>query len=694
MHQRHPCISKLPVVFTIFGLTIFGYSICADGVWAQVVPDQSTPTEVEGCGSNCLAITGGRQSGRNLFHSFHDFQINRRQTVQFSPSNNIDTIFSRVTGSARSRIQGTLGVIGDADLVLINSNGIFFGRSARLNLGSQSESGGAFTATTASAIRFGAQGLFSTTDQPQALELLDISPSAFLFNQPDPRPITVQSNSTENDGLRVADGQTFRLVGGPIFVRNGRVDVSRGQIELVAIGGVGAVLLQGNVHQLLPIPADDVATDNINLFEGSTLQANGGSLQLIGRNITLREGSRAGIGAFREQSSGTIRVNASETIRLQGVTANQRRVAGFFAQSEPGNSSITAGNIDITTRSLLLNGGAQITTSSFTNASGGNVNINATESVELRGIGIIVSNQGLEPRPSGVFSTSNQAGQSGRITIFTRDLLIQDGATITSRSASLAGDAGDIGIEASGVILLNQNGRIFTTAGTEQFGQNGGNITIEAGLIIANQLGNNDISANAFRQGGRVELSVADGIIGLEPRSRTQLETLLGMEDALDATTLPTNDITSISQESPSLDGPIVVESPDVDPAQQVIALPSAFVTPQLRQRCYGDRPATASSSFINIGQGGLPPSPRQTDTSLVLWEDLRPAPQSIRSMPSSEATGLTNEPPTIMEAQGWIRDSQGRVVLTAQALDHSQGGWRSPSPRCDRASSSTHRQP
>jgi filamentous hemagglutinin family protein len=78
-----------------------------------------------------------------LFHSFQNFNIIAGHGAYFANPLGIANIFSRVTGSNRSNILGTLGVLGQANLFFLNPNGITFGPKAQLNLN------GSFIATTA-----------------------------------------------------------------------------------------------------------------------------------------------------------------------------------------------------------------------------------------------------------------------------------------------------------------------------------------------------------------------------------------------------------------------------------------------------------------------------------------------------------------------------------------------------------------
>jgi len=91
----------------------------------------------------------------------------------------VANIFSRITGSNPSEIFGTLGISGgDANLFLLNPNGIVFGQGATLDLNDS------FFATTADEIQFGDRGLLSSNpDLPGNIALRTVNPSALFFNQ-------------------------------------------------------------------------------------------------------------------------------------------------------------------------------------------------------------------------------------------------------------------------------------------------------------------------------------------------------------------------------------------------------------------------------------------------------------------------------------------------------------------------------
>ena len=123
---------------------------------AQVTSDSTLGIEssvitpnivINGVPSN--QIDGGAIRGTNLFHSFQEFNVGEGQGVYFTNPTGVQNILSRVTGSNPSQIFGKLGVVeGNANLFLINPNGIIFGSKASLDLRSS------FVATTANSIQF------------------------------------------------------------------------------------------------------------------------------------------------------------------------------------------------------------------------------------------------------------------------------------------------------------------------------------------------------------------------------------------------------------------------------------------------------------------------------------------------------------------------------------------------------------
>ncbi len=151
---------------------------------AQIIPDDTLGAESSSVtpdgsvkGLPAELIKGGAERGSNLFHSFLEFNISEGRGAYFANPAAIENIFSRVTGSNASRLLGTLGVLGDANLFFLNPNGIIFGPNASLDVR------GSFFASTASTLKFPDGTEFSATN-PEAPPLLTVNvkpPVGLLF---------------------------------------------------------------------------------------------------------------------------------------------------------------------------------------------------------------------------------------------------------------------------------------------------------------------------------------------------------------------------------------------------------------------------------------------------------------------------------------------------------------------------------
>ncbi|MGB7445325.1 MAG: filamentous hemagglutinin N-terminal domain-containing protein, partial [Coleofasciculaceae cyanobacterium] len=131
--RKHYALATLPgAIASWLGLTT--------SVMSQIVPDNMgvessvvTPN-VPHQGNLIERIDGGATRGSSLLHSFQDFNVLNGQRVYFANPSAIENILGRVTGNQASEIFGTLGVLGDANLYLINPNGIIFGENAQLDI--------------------------------------------------------------------------------------------------------------------------------------------------------------------------------------------------------------------------------------------------------------------------------------------------------------------------------------------------------------------------------------------------------------------------------------------------------------------------------------------------------------------------------------------------------------------------------
>jgi filamentous hemagglutinin family protein len=228
-----------------------------DRLSAQCLAQIITPA-LDGTGTqvitqgNAIEITGGTQSGGNLFHSFQQFGLSPAQTANFLANPTIHNIFGRVTGGDASVIHGLIQVTGgQSNLYLLNPSGIIFGPSARLNVP------GAFTATTADAIGFGQAGWWRAGGSNHYATLSN-PPTTFAVLTPQPGAIVNAGN------LAVSSGQTLTLLGGTV-INTGTLTAPGGTVTIAAVPGEQLVRVSdtGSLLSLdLPIATQTTLTQD------------------------------------------------------------------------------------------------------------------------------------------------------------------------------------------------------------------------------------------------------------------------------------------------------------------------------------------------------------------------------------------------------------------------------------------------
>jgi filamentous hemagglutinin family protein len=445
----------------------------------QVTPDSTlgeerstvTATTTQGIPSELIA--GGAKRGPNLFHSFLAFNIRAGEGAYFSNPAGILNILSRVTGSNPSSINGRLGVLGNANLFFLNPNGIVFGPGASLDVK------GSFLATTADGIQFGEQGVFSAVraDSPS---VLTVEPSALLFNQIAVQPITSQAK------LQVPNTQSLLLVGGPIRIEGGQLLALGGEVAVAALSSAGRVeLTVQNTDITLTTFPRNLAAD-ITLAKNAVIDVSsegGGMILLQGHDVTLTDatrvsadtlGSQPGRGTlirasqlriaggaqvsastFGSGRSGNIEIDVSDRVELVGTNADGSSPSKIANDTQ---GSGNGGTLTIHTRRLTIRDGARISASTSKQGQGGNILVNAADSVELRG----TSPGGR--RPSGLSAQTRGSGRSGAIAIKTQKLSVLGGAEV-SASTFGSGKGGSISIIAPAGIVISGTAVVTSESG-------------------------------------------------------------------------------------------------------------------------------------------------------------------------------------------------------------------------------------
>ena len=501
-------------------------ALYANSARAQITSDGTLPNNsnvrLEG---NTRIISGGTTRGGNLFHSFSEFSVPTNSQALFNNALDIQNIFTRVTGSSVSNIDGSIRTLGKANLFLINPNGIIFGQNASLNIG------GSFVATTANAIQFGQSGFFSASNPEAPSPLLTINPNALFFNQIAVSPIQNNSIAPAGEdpagfkvsGLRVPDGKSLLLVGGNISVDGGELNAYGGRVELGGLAEPGNINLQVDDNNLSLIFPENVMRGDVSLNNqakvyveadgGGTIAVNARNLEILGgsvlsagigrglgsantiagditlntRTLLVQDGAQVTIGTFGAGSSGNLKVNA-DTVEVIGINTIDGSSSKLTTQNNQGATG-KAGDLTITTKTLSVRDGAQVATGAFGAGSSGNLKVNA-DTVEVIGSNTVDGS-------SSSLTTQNQGttGNAGDLTITTKTLLIRDGAQVGTGTFS-AGNGGNLTVNADTVQVIGSNAvngspsGLFANADNADLNAdigatgNGGNITINSNELL------------------------------------------------------------------------------------------------------------------------------------------------------------------------------------------------------------------
>ncbi|MCF2151975.1 filamentous hemagglutinin N-terminal domain-containing protein [Desmonostoc muscorum LEGE 12446] len=514
-------------IFLVFcqQLAFIFYVLFSSSVMAQIVPDNTlSVNSLVTSQSNTNNINGGTQVGRNLFHSFEEFSLSTGDTAYFNNASNVQNIISRVTGLSISNIDGLLKANGNANLFLINPNGIIFGPNATLNIG------GSFLASTANRINF-ADGSQFSAKSPQNQPLLTVSAPLGLGFDGNPGAIQAQGTghnlslnspfspfirSISSDGLRVKPEKTLALVGGDIALEGGKLEASGGRIELGSVDK-GIVSINTDSAAWTFNYKDALSFKNIQLSQQSIADVSGsgsGFIQAQGADVELASGSIFLIQNQGNKLSGDIIVNASEELRIIGTSLNGVIPTSLVNETLLGNG----GRIEISTPNLIIEDGAAIVAKTYGAGRGGDIIVNASEFTKVTG-----GSASVLQLPSNITTGTFGSGDGGNLTLSTKSLSIQDGGEILT-SAFGTGKGGNLTVNtplSTQVIgYLSGNSQLSSTILTRTSGSgNAGNLFLSTGFLIAKDGGIIGSLTLGNGSGGEVTVNSNNSIelIGLVP---------------------------------------------------------------------------------------------------------------------------------------------------------------------------------
>ena len=381
---------------------------------------------------------------------------------------------------------------------------------------------------------------------------------------------TITFDGEQSGGF--VSGATSQVGSGAVGNAGG-VTINTGNLTLTNGGQVDATTIgEGNAGSVEITASDTITIDGeqsggfvsgVSSVVNPGAVGNAGGVTINTGNLTLTNGGLVTASTNAQGNAGSVEITASDTITIdgegsQGIPSGATSRVRSGAVGDAGGVTITTGNLNLTNRGEIdastegegNAGSVEITANTFEASNGGRI-VSSTSSQSPAGNIILKVKDKiiLSESETGIFAntTEGSTGQGGSINIDPRTLTIRDGATISANSQG-EGIGGDIELAAGfltldngtisaetrsntgGDLTLNLQDRLFlrngsqisTTAGNQEFGGDGGNITIDTPFIVAVPRENSDITANAFEgSGGQINIT-AQGIFGIEERRASE----------------------------------------------------------------------------------------------------------------------------------------------------------------------------
>ena len=489
-------------LFYSIGL-LFSYTLQASSGGSIVVDTTAGSTIKVMQQGKTFAIQGGTVQASNLLHSFQEFNIEQGQTADFQAAPNTQNIISRVTGPNDSWINGKIqSTTSQADLYLINPNGIMFGANASLSVN------GAFHASTADYIEL-TDGTQVYADSNQGVTLTVSAPEAFGFLGKPSSNIQIDDSS-----LSVKSGKTLSLIGGSIeATSDALLNAEGGHINLIAVSSAGKIQptivnptnqTQGeitlnnsrviidtttgsNTVGTINIQGGQVALTNSSLqaHNNSTLDADHEGIHIIANNIQLADSSISA----RPQSSGK---GSSINLQANGTIEFQDSAISMYA-----NNAGDAGTLEMHGENIHFIGNSKIEGQARGTGNAPSISLTANNQALFQKNneandynGIFVKTESKEPN----------GGTSGRVIINAKNIKFEDSSGISTGSLG-TGDSNTVSLQAEDISFTNSGISTYT----QETGQ-GGSVDIQANGAVKFQ--DSNINIYTYKSGNAGTLTI------------------------------------------------------------------------------------------------------------------------------------------------------------------------------------------
>jgi filamentous hemagglutinin family protein len=376
---------------------------------------------------------------------------------------------------------------GNAGDVFITTSSLEVSNEALIstNIFGKGNAGDVFVTTDSLEVSNGAQISASTFGKGNAGDVFINATDSILFGG--------EGSQNNPSGAFSAVVSEAEGDGGNVSIITGSLKVNDGaRISASTFG-------KGNAGDLF-ITSDSVIFDGVSAAFSkveSEAEGNAGKVEITTNSLQVLNGAQISSSTLGQGDAGSVTINASDSVIFDGESSNGIN-SGANSQVNP-EAEGNAGEVEITTNSLQVLNGAQISSGTLGQGDAGSVTINASDSVVFDGVG-------SDGNPSNVSSQvdSEAEGNAGEVEITTSSLQVLNGAQISSSTLG-QGQGGELTVNVNSLKL--DNNAVIASLSSTSF--EAGNIN----LNIANSLQATDseISTNSIQSsGGNLTISAGD----------------------------------------------------------------------------------------------------------------------------------------------------------------------------------------
>ncbi len=307
--------------------------------------------------------------------------------------------------------------------------------------------------------------------------------------------LTVSGENTEGGDVSSiwSNGGHIRIEAGQIILKNGaQIDSS----QSYGTGEIGSIVIKSGT---LTLSGKNKKGDSSSILSHSTNTdtnaGKGGNIEIESHQINLMDEAQIASSTVTARNGGNITILA-DTLTISGGDKPAELNSGIYSNSvskDANSQKGNGGNITIGAVQIVLTAGGGISSSTYSNGEAGTITIIADT--------LVASGESKSGYSSHISTNSEGAfgnGKSGDIKIGARQIILTDGAIISSSTRS-SGAGGTIAIVSDTLTISGENQSSGQSSGVSAHTDNAGS---ENSAILCNSLGKDSNSGNA----GKIEI--------------------------------------------------------------------------------------------------------------------------------------------------------------------------------------------